>query len=95
MEFIRRLKSLQFIFRPSFWISNDPVNWGWDARIRELIDNKAEAEQLGEHRALIGDAHVWTSNYPYAYGYRADGRDGLPSRLTRIELREYLGKYAK
>ena len=98
MKFI---KSLQFIFKPSFWFMNDEYSKQVDSTVNKIID---------EDLIVLFDAYyadtgkgikVWIKNYPYAYAtlhtyisgqWSSTKIDGRPSRLTILRFRKYVDK---
>ena len=89
----KQIRSLQFMFRPRFWMMNDPFSQEWDDKLNQLMD-KFEPK-YGKPNSIDGQIHtvsfngnvVWIQNYPYAYAtpYPVDIR---PSRLTILRLYE-------
>ena len=94
----KQIRSLQFIFRPRFWMMNDPFNQEWDDKLNQLMD-KFEPE-YGKPNSIDGHVHtvsfdgnvVWIQNYPYAYGtpygFWGTSPEIRPSRLTILRLRD-------
>ncbi len=83
----RFLEYLRIITSPSLWISNHPVDMGWDAWLNDAMDWN-EFEIISEHRAEIRGVEVWIGNHPYA-SFAPIAPDGgvlgiLPRRLTRV-----------
>jgi len=76
------------LFRPWFWIQNDPTNWAWDAALRQALKTQ-EITAVGPYTCRIGQTEVWIASYPFAYGHPYQPRDeGLPSASTRALLRK-------
>lgn len=65
---MKALKNIKFLFMPDFWIMNKEYSKEWDKYLNELIDTGV-FERISEYRHLIGGVDVWTSNYPYAFGF--------------------------
>jgi hypothetical protein len=88
MNMIDRIKSLQFIFKPNYWIMNEPFNKDWDDKLNLLMDKFEPVfgnvnELDGEiHTISFGGINVWVSNYPYAYATPDYYSNIRPSRLT-------------
>lgn len=90
----RFFKSLQFIFRPKFWLMNHPYNKHWDEQLNKLLD-RVDVKPVDDFTHTIGGVGVWTSNYPYAYGHLYRGSRAnyyRPSRLTILRLRDAVEK---
>lgn len=80
---INFIKSLQFIFKPSYWVMNYNYNKCVDVMVNDLLD-RYEFEYDGEHVAKLGNAKIWISNVPYAAIrlYNTELEGFRPSRLT-------------
>lgn len=76
--------NIQFIFRPSFWLMNDPYSPLWDSQFNKLLDVH-EFTNITDFTAFLGDQKIWITNYPYAcfhpYGWLGK-EEFRPSRLT-------------
>lgn len=74
--------SLQFFFKPSYWIMNQPYSKDMDEIMQKLLD-KYEFKDITQHTAYLGEYEIWIENRPYACmlirGYLDKCR---PSRLT-------------
>lgn len=93
---LKTIKNLQFLFRPNFWLMNEPFSKEWDDKLNQLMDKFEPV--LGRPSSLDGVIHtvefgghcVWISNYPYAYGKPYSTSmifNGVrPSRLTILRL---------
>jgi len=88
MNFIR---NLQFIFKPHYWMMNNPYNEEWDKKLNQLMDKYPV--EFGPRNSIDGAIHtvsfdgnlVWVANYPYAFATPhsyAHDIDVRPSRLT-------------
>lgn len=95
------LISIQFLFRPSFWIMNHRYNKCWDDFISYIIDNGIKPTVIDEFSMVVhvdGDTtsdgvSVWLENYPYAYGTsysRGGGVRARPSRYNIVRLDKYI-----
>jgi len=79
MDFLR--------FLPQFWIQNRPTSKAWDKALGVAL-TRYGVTGVTRHEATVGPFTVWTSNYPYSFGYnRADPFEALPSCWTRMRLR--------
>lgn len=85
------LKSLQFIFRPSFWLMNEPYSPAHDALLNKLMDEH-DFSDVGSHEAKLGSVYVWISNYPYGVGLYDMSHHSRPSRLTILRMWKKLAK---
>lgn len=88
--------------RPHCWISNHPSDECLDEFINLCIDNNLfinPDENNLYNTVRVGDksTHIWTSNYPYAYGYiyTSGCTRKCPSFRTRKRLRNYLRQQNK
>ena len=84
--------SLQFIFKPHYWLMNNSYNKEWDEKLNQLMDKYPI--EFGPVNSLDGEIHtitlggnlIWIANYPYAYAspysYTRSIDDVRPSRLT-------------
>ena len=92
MKLIKFFKNLQFLFRPQFWIMNNPYFQIWDKELNLLLDTN-NFTNIREHRATLGDVNIWISNYPYAcfedYATPANERVRA-SRLTILRAKKQL-----
>ena len=79
------LRNLQFLFKPRYWLMNDPYSEEVDKIVNELLD-KYELTDLcsQECTAKLGKATIWVGNRPYASGslYGTELQNFRPSRLT-------------
>lgn len=90
-------RNLQFIFRPKFWLMNDPYDKDWDNEFNVLLDEHTFSN-IDEHTAKLGDTRIWIANYPFAcfkkyensrYLYNLGKR---PSRLTILRAKKLLDR---
>lgn len=98
----RFLKSLQFIFRPSFWIVQGKYDASFDYKLR-LLAKSHTFEYISHSTAVtkLGSIYVWSTNYPYGIFHQCifhgeylrdnahkvfDFTEVRPSRLTIFEL---------
>ena len=81
----------RYLFRPSFWISNNHTCIVWDAELCELMDDDADVSTINKFTVKIGNYQVWVGNYPYAFGSNHDNPyHSLPKRRTRERLLKYI-----
>lgn len=77
--------------RPAYWYQNEPTDWEWDTILNRLLDR--HTPKIGYLTVSLGGVDVWTSNFPYAYGYCYNPKNrGLPSVATRKRLRDAVEK---
>ena len=82
---------LQFIFRPSFWISNSGVNLTYDAWLQKELDKPDPVSCVGQYTCVVGGKVIWVGNFPYSYGHLYSPEiEALPRRATRIKLQNKL-----
>lgn len=92
------LRNLQFLFKPRYWLMNNPYSQEVDKIVNELLD-KYELTDLcsQECTAKLGEATIWVGNRPHASGslYGTELKNFRPSRLTiqRLLKRFYKLKY--
>ena len=75
--------SLQFIFRPSFWIMNRSYSKDIDKIMIELL-SKYDFSEVKTHTAKLGNIEIWIGNRPYStmIPYELINGKGRASRLT-------------
>ena len=80
--------SLQFIFRPKWWLMNQPYSKEVDEIILELLE-KHEFKNICSTKctAELGKATIWIENRPYQTIYLYDSclSKFRPSRLTILK----------
>lgn len=63
--------SLQFIFRPSYWIMLGKYSKAWDKQLQQLAKEHDFVPVHGHAgkaaRCMLGDHHMWLGNYPYSF----------------------------
>lgn len=76
---------------PKYWYQQGPTDWEWDAILNDILDN-AKQVKLCTYSAEIDGVPIWTSNWPYAYGYfyHRGSTEGVPSIKTRHRLRDLI-----
>lgn len=81
--------NLQFIFKPSYWLMNEPYSIMHDRLLNELMDNH-KFTKMDRFTAILGNVEIWVSNYPYNVGIRSLSSNSRPSRLTIKKMWEKL-----
>jgi hypothetical protein len=68
-DIINFITGLKFLFKPSYWLMNDPYSKEIDRVVSELLD-KNELTDLDymECIASLGKIQIWVGNRPYACG---------------------------
>jgi hypothetical protein len=98
VEFVQKfLKSKKFKYflhsmHPSAILRTSRTDKVWDKQVNELLDNPESINRISEYSIIINGYHIWTSNYPYAYGNQS-GRDKLPRRSTVARLKMFVDAY--
>lgn len=76
------LLSLQFIFKPNYWVMNREYNESIDIMMNALMD-LYEFTNITEYTAYLGSTEIWVTNQPYACMVpRSLLQSGRASRLT-------------
>jgi|VirMetMinimDraft_7_1064189.scaffolds.fasta_scaffold133341_1 hypothetical protein len=90
--------SLQFIFKPSYWLMNNPYSKELDDIILELLD-KYDFKDIDSFKATakLGNAIIWIENRPYSCItlYETPLEHYRPSRLTILKALKKLDKLEK
>jgi hypothetical protein len=73
--------SLQFIFKPRYWLMNRPYSEVHDVAITKLM-NESRFENIGDYTATLNETEIWVANYPNAVGIMGLEAMSRPSRLT-------------
>ena len=65
-------ESLQFLFKPHYWIMLGKYDRDWDAKLNELAkthDFKSETIKNNNFTAYVslGGNHMWVGNFPYSF----------------------------
>ena len=88
---MKRLLDILFaIASPLYWISNEPSSNSYDNLVNQWIETDADVELVDKYTVLVNEHMVWTSNYPYAYGYLYGKSRVLPYRRTRKRLKKFI-----
>ncbi|MCX8483210.1 MAG: hypothetical protein ORN50_06475 [Crocinitomicaceae bacterium] len=66
------IQSLQFIFKPHYWIMLGMYDKEWDAKINALAKEhsfKSEAGKYSDNISYVslGGVHMWVGNFPYSF----------------------------
>jgi hypothetical protein len=105
-KIINFIQSLQFIFRPKYWIMNESYDAAWDKKFQELAENHHFVpdcscnlkREFGNrtYTAIIGDYRVWVSNFPYAFfsysGKTDENYIANDIRPSRLTIAKYYKK---
>jgi hypothetical protein len=90
---IKFIKNLQFIFQPSFWITQYPYCPFLDKKINDFLDQGIKFTNINEYNADLGNlTSIWIGNYPYAFGYLYWYGKSMPSRLTVKRMKRVLAE---
>ncbi len=79
--------SLQFIFKPLYWFTNERYSSEWDKKFNKMM-KEHDFINIENCTAELGGVTIWISNYPYStfMPYEPSGGSGKhkyrPSRLT-------------
>ena len=90
------IKNLKFIFKPTYWLMNDPYNEEVDEIVNKLLD-KYKMTIVNDYTVKLGEATIWVANRPYASGilYGTYLENYRPSRLTIERLFKEFDKIKK
>lgn len=87
--------SLQFIFKPSYWIMNRDYSKVMDEFMNDLFDNYTFTD-FNSYTARLSGIEIWITNRPYAcmfpYSMMHTELSCRPSRLT---IQKGIRKYKK
>ena len=79
-------------FLPPFWYQQRKTCMAWDRALNRALDMGITA--VGRYDAQVGPFEVWTSNYPYAFGYNCtDALEVIPRVWTRLRLRRAIQEF--
>ncbi len=56
---LRFIKSLQFIYKPSYWLKFSPYSKFLDKEINKLLDDGVLFTNIDEHYATLGHLKLW------------------------------------
>ena len=77
--------NLQFIFKPNYWIMNEPYSKEVDLLMNDLLD-KFEFTDITYYTAKLGETKIWIANQPYSCiipsNYKLNDFSYRASRLT-------------
>lgn len=88
------IKNLQFIFKPSYWLMNEPYNSDLDLFINELLD-KHEFENVRNCTAILGGITMWIANIPYSCMMPYENMIKPNIRPSRLTIQKGLRKLKK
>ena len=90
---LKFIKSLQFIYKPSFWLRQYPYCPRLDKKINNLLDEGVKFTNIDWYTVDLGDLKdIWISGYPFSFGKLWRLYDYQPSRLTIKRMRQVLLK---
>lgn len=66
------LQSLQFIFRPNYWVMLGKYDAQWDAKLNALAKEHDFKSEAGSYTDMIcyvslNGNHIWVGNFPYSF----------------------------
>ena len=66
------IQSLQFFFKPHYWIMLGKYDSAWDAKLNELAKEHSFKSEAGKYSDIIsyvslGGVHMWVGNFPYSF----------------------------
>ena len=89
------IQSLQFIFKPHYWIMLGTYDSAWDAKLNELAKNHKFKSEAGKYSDTIsyvslGGVHMWVGNFPYSFFAQATIKSIYTiSDVERVVFYEY------
>ena len=90
---LKFIKSLQFVYKPKYWLRQHPYCPRLDIKINNSLDQGVKFANIGWYTADLGDLKdIWISGYPFAYGKLWKQYDYQPSRLTIKRMRQVMLK---
>ena len=90
---LKFIKSLQFIYKPKYWLQQHPYCPALDNKINTLLDRGVKFTNIGRYTADLGDLKaIWISGYPFSFGKLWEQYPYQPSRLTIKRMHQVLGK---
>jgi hypothetical protein len=90
---LRFIKSLQFLYKPKYWLKQHPYCPRLDRKINKLLDDGVLFVNIGWYAADLGDLKdIWISGYPFSFGNLWEVYDYQPSRTTIKRMRKVLLK---
>lgn len=71
-KIINFIQSLQFIFKPHYWIMLGKYDAEWDAKLNELAKEHSFKSEAGTYSdsicyASLGGVHMWVGSFPYSF----------------------------
>jgi hypothetical protein len=81
---LRFIKSLQFVFKPTYWLKQSPYCRILDKNINNLLDRGVKFTNIRQYTADLGDLkEIWICRGdPFSYGQLWPQCNYQPSRLT-------------
>jgi hypothetical protein len=66
------IQSLQFIFKPHYWIMLGKYDKAWDAKLNALAKEHSFKSEAGKYSDRIcyvslNGVHMWVGNFPYSF----------------------------
>jgi hypothetical protein len=66
------IQSLQFIFKPHYWIMLGKYDKEWDDKLNELAKEHSFKSEAGTYSdsicyASLGGVHMWVGSFPYSF----------------------------
>ena len=88
----------QRLFTPTAWFQIYQTDRLWDKELNDILDN-IQSIEFTNYTTTINGITLWTSNWPYAYGFAFDGHafsktPALPTMKTRRKLRRLVSLYS-
>jgi len=71
-KIINFIQSLQFFFKPHYWIMLGKYDSAWDSKLNELAKDHSFKSEAGKYSDKIyyvslGGVHMWVGNFPYSF----------------------------
>lgn len=90
---LRFIKSLQFLYKPKYWLKQYAYCPRLDIKINKFLDQGVKFTNIGWYTADLGDLKdMWISGYPFSYGTLWKQYNYQPSRLTIKRMRQVMLK---
>ena len=86
--------NLQFIFKPWYWIMNNPYSKDMDIHMNELMD-KYTFTEYNYYTAYLGNIVIWVTNIPYGTMVPWNGELIDIKRPSRLTIQRGLRKLKK
>lgn len=91
---ITMLNNTWVLFKPRYWIMNDPVSKEWDSELNQLLDNhsfsfvsyRSDPDEIDTYNIMLGTNRLWIRNHPYAsFVHTSMGRRAKRSTILKAE----------